>query len=298
MSSEVRKPSALVSLTATYSDSESDNESDNNSNDNNSNNESNQSLRDLKLNQNNPTGSRPNLAGSRLNSPSNAFFSSIESLDERKDLMNRSDSYNDDECLDIRPNSPLSFHKSLFGKSEDQIVIPSEPIDRCSRSLQEKIYKLHEKMKMGYDMNTIIQKRKDFRNPSIYEKLIAYCGIDEMASNYPQDIYDPHKWDPESYYEELAKRQKEDLERREKERKEKTKVEFISGTKKGHNENSNDSVSKKKSKWDLPNVSSNSNTNPSQINLMRPQIVIPVTVASGTKPTVISAFGTIAKKQK
>jgi hypothetical protein len=186
----------------------------------------------------------------------------------------------------------------LFGKSEDQIVIPSEPIDRCSRSLQEKIYKLHEKMKMGYDMNTIIQKRKDFRNPSIYEKLIAYCGIDEMASNYPQDIYDPHKWDPESYYEELAKRQKEDLERREKERKEKTKVEFISGTKKGHNENSNDSVSKKKSKWDLPNVSSNSNTNPSQINLMRPQIVIPVTVASGTKPTVISAFGTIAKKQK
>ena len=68
-------------------------------------------------------------------------------------------------------------------------------------------------------MNTIIQKRKDFRNSSIYEKLIAYCGIDELASNYPQDIYDPHKWGPESYYEQLTKRQKEDLERRERERK-------------------------------------------------------------------------------
>ena len=39
-----------------------------------------------------------------------------------------------------------------------------------------------------------------------------------------QELYDPSIWGKQSFYEELAKVQKEDMERREKERKERTKV--------------------------------------------------------------------------
>ena len=45
-----------------------------------------------------------------------------------------------------------------------------------------------------------------------------------------QDVYNPHEWAESSFYDELAKAQKADMERREKEKKERTKVEFISGT--------------------------------------------------------------------
>lgn len=51
-----------------------------------------------------------------------------------------------------------------------------------------------------------------------------------MGTNYPPEIYDPHCWGQESFYDELGKRQKEEMDKKEKERKEKTKVEFISGT--------------------------------------------------------------------
>lgn len=35
-------------------------------------------------------------------------------------------------------------------------------------------------------MNYIIQRKKEFRNPSIYEKLIQFCAIDELGTNYPK----------------------------------------------------------------------------------------------------------------
>ncbi|KAG7158675.1 SAP30-binding protein-like, partial [Homarus americanus] len=47
-----------------------------------------------------------------------------------------------------------------------------------------------------------------------------------MGTNYPLDMYDPHCWGKESYYDELARVQKEEMDKREKERKDKTKVNF------------------------------------------------------------------------
>jgi hypothetical protein len=43
-------------------------------------------------------------------------------------------------------------------------------------------------------------------------------------------VFDPHEFHESSYYDELAKAQKAEMERREKERKDRTKVEFVSGT--------------------------------------------------------------------
>ena len=64
---------------------------------------------------------------------------------------------------------------------------------------------MKKKQEYGYDMNLVIQRKKMFRNPSIYEKLIQFCEIDETGTNLPKDLYDGHLFGKESYYDELSK---------------------------------------------------------------------------------------------
>uniref|UniRef100_A0A671PNS7 SAP30 binding protein n=1 Tax=Sinocyclocheilus anshuiensis TaxID=1608454 RepID=A0A671PNS7_9TELE len=121
------------------------------------------------------------------------------------------------------------FSEKVRNMSPDEIRIPPEPPGRCSSHLQEKIFKLYERKLHGdFDTNSHIQKKKD-----IYEKLIQFCGIDELGTNYPKDMFDPHGWSEDSYYEPLAKAQKVEMDKLEKAKKEKTKIEFVTGTKKG-----------------------------------------------------------------
>ncbi|NWI47303.1 S30BP protein, partial [Picathartes gymnocephalus] len=133
------------------------------------------------------------------------------------------------------PQEPVaSFSETVWIMSPDEIKIPPEPPGRCSNELQDKIKKLYErKMKEGMDMNYIIQRKKEFRNPSIYEKLIQFCSIDEIGTNYPKDMFDPHSWSEDSYYEALAKAQKIEMDKLKKAKKERTKIEYVTGTKKG-----------------------------------------------------------------
>lgn len=79
--------------------------------------------------------------------------------------------------------------------AEYGFALPAEPKAKCPQELQEKITKMYEKMRTNnMDMNKLIQERKEFRNPSIYEKLIQFCDIDELGTNYPPEIYDPAQW--------------------------------------------------------------------------------------------------------
>lgn len=305
----IKKPTALASLTATYTDSEGEPESDD---------------------ELSPEGSNyivpvvpppvkefipiipaPELVDtiarkqiSKLISYSEGGIDDDAENKEDSDFEekgNSDDSMEDEEKtndVDTWQYSPTSFHKSLLNLKPEEVQLPPAPRGRCSNSLQEKIAELYEKkLKEGKDMNATIQKKKNFRNPSIYEKLINYCGIDELGTNYPPEIFNQHNWGPESFYDQLAKRQKEEMEKREKEKKERTKVEFISGTVKKTSEVPKDN--KRKSKWDIG--SSQVTVLPTSLKpatLVNPASVMPVTTATGTKPTVISAFGTIAKKVK
>ena len=75
------------------------------------------------------------------------------------------------------------------------------------------------------NINQIIQQRKEFRNINIYDKLIQFCDIKQYGTNYPPDIYDPLQWGNESYYEELARLQKNEMLKRQKDRKDTDKIE-------------------------------------------------------------------------
>ncbi|KAK3924868.1 SAP30-binding protein [Frankliniella fusca] len=186
----------------------------------------------------------------------------------------------------------------------DGVKLPPEPQGHCSMALQDKIKKFHDRLKSNanFDMNKLIQDRKDFRNPSIYEKLVQFCELNELGTNYPPEIYNPLMWGKESYFEELAKVQKAETEKREKERKEKTKVEFVSGTAKrtaGVNLlSAEEEAKRRKSKWDQVGGVGGSVAAPvvRPVGLMQHPAL--TTSATGTKGTVISAFGSLPKKPK
>lgn len=153
-----------------------------------------------------------------------------------------------------------SLTKSLrHSLSEDDIQIPPEPPGSCSLRVQAKITKLYEKFqRTGKDMNAIIEGRKDFRNPSIYDKLIEYCSIDEKGTNYPPELFNPTIWSEDSTYEVLAQIQRAEMDKREKDRREKKDkaltVERVQGTKKPFTQPSNPSSPsgdpKRRTKWD------------------------------------------------
>lgn len=215
-------------------------------------------------------------------------------------------SYNDDMVLsEDDEGHEIDANKSSVDPAADEndVQLPPEPTGRCSNELQEKIGRLYDKMlSTGIDNNYVIQQRKDFRNPSIYEKLIAFCNINEFGTNFSPAVYDPLSWGKESYYEELDKVQRAEMARREKERKEKTKVEFVVGTVKRSGGGSNpgsgaeDDSKRRKSKWDQVG------NNIAALQSIRPATLLQqsslTTSATGTKGTVISAFGSLPKKPK
>ncbi|KAE8576934.1 hypothetical protein XENTR_v10004371 [Xenopus tropicalis] len=240
--------------------------------------------------------------------------SSQQSEEEESETENQ-ESGEPKELSELEKRDPqelvASFSERVRNMSPDDIKIPPEPPGRCSNHLQEKIQKLYEKkLNERMDMNRIIQKKKEFRNPSIYEKLIQFCSIDELGTNYPKDMFDPHGWSEDSYYESLAKAQKIEMDKLEKAKKERTKIEFVTGTKKGTTTSattgttsttttSTTDAQKRKSKWDSA-IPMTTIAQPTILTTTAtlPAVVTVTTSASGSKTTVISAVGTIVKKAK
>lgn len=238
--------------------------------------------------------------------------SDMEESDERRDANDEDVEVSEAETKD--PNELVAlFSEKVRNMSPNEIRIPPEPSGRCSTQLQEKIHKLYERKLHGdFDTNSHIQKKKEFRNPSIYEKLIQFCSIDELGTNYPKDMFDPHGWSEDSYYEGLAKAQKVEMDKLEKAKKERTKIEFVTGTKKGTNSSSTAAstttntttttstaeAQKRKSKWDSAIPVTLAQPTLITTTATLPAVVSVTTTASGTKTTVISAVGTILKKAK
>jgi hypothetical protein len=196
--------------------------------------------------------------------------------------------------LSMETDTDEAIPRSDPDDSQDGVTIPPEPSGKCPKELQETIAKFYSRMlNEGLDMNKIIQDKKNFRNPSIYEKLIEFCHINELDTNYPPEIYDPLKWGKESYYDELSRVQKVEMDRREKEKKDKlSKIDFITGASK---KTESDEEKKRKSKWDqaAPNVGAKPTIK--QPGLVQQPLTTNIT---GTKGTIISAFGSLPKKPK
>lgn len=131
--------------------------------------------------------------------------------------------------MEVPESSPGSA--PIFLSSRD-VLLPPEPVTKCSKSLQSKIVNLlQKKADSGIDLTSSLQQRKDLRNPSIYEKLVHFCNLDEFGTNYPAHLYDPKAWGEDSFYDNLFKEQKKEYIKKEKAKHERTTVEFVTGTK-------------------------------------------------------------------
>uniref|UniRef100_A0A672NJE5 SAP30 binding protein n=1 Tax=Sinocyclocheilus grahami TaxID=75366 RepID=A0A672NJE5_SINGR len=203
------------------------------------------------------------------------------------------------------PNELVAqFSEKVRNMSPDEIRIPPEPPGRCSSHLQENIFKLYERKLHGdFDTNSHIQKKKEFRN----SRLPLAFGGPRRSPTF--DMFDPHGLSEDSYYEALAKAQKVEMDKLEKAKKEKTKIEFVTGTKKGSTTNSaavatntttasSTDAQKRKSKWDSAVPVTLAQPALLTTTATLPRVVSVTTTASGTKTTVISAVGTILKKAK
>lgn len=51
---------------------------------------------------------------------------------------------------------------------------------------------LEAKSQYNFDLTQSIQSKKDFGNPQILTKVVEYFHIDEIGSNYPPSLFDPH----------------------------------------------------------------------------------------------------------
>lgn len=280
---------ALASLTATYTDSEGEEDME----------DPTPEKEELKETHSVPTSPRKveenNKAASAPVSPKRLVSYVDDTIvSDEEPLSPTNENQDDMRRLSMETDTDEAAPQPDPEDSEDGVSIPPEPTGKCPKELQDTIAKFYNRMLTeGLDMNKIIQDKKNFRNPSIYEKLIQFCDINELDTNYPPEIYDPLKWGKESYYDELSRVQKMEMDRREKEKKDKmTKIDFITGVAK---KPESDDEKKRKSKWDqaAPNVANKPTIK--QPGLVQQPLTSNVT---GTKGTVISAFGSLPKKQK
>jgi hypothetical protein len=62
--------------------------------------------------------------------------------------------------------------------------------------------------KRGQDFQTTLQDKKEVRNPYILEKVVEYFSIDELQSNFPHEVFDPHGLPLHEFADALALEQK------------------------------------------------------------------------------------------
>lgn len=197
------KNSALASLTATYTDSENEDDNDSHSDSQSSSNDSEyptstttspkpkQDKSPAEVTLAVPTSkSTRRLVSYNDNDDNNISDDENENVLSNVEAVNMEISEEEENSLEKGDKSNVKIDQS----AEYGFSLPPEPKGKCPQELQEKIANMYEKMKSGMDMNKLIQERKEFRNPSIYEKLIQYCDIDELGTNYQPEIYDPLQW--------------------------------------------------------------------------------------------------------
>jgi hypothetical protein len=88
----------------------------------------------------------------------------------------------------------------------DRLNLPPPPTLPADEAVVDKIRNYLElKAQDGFDLTNNIRSKKNFGNPYIFSIAVEHFKIDEVGSNYPTELFDPHGYD-ESDYEAAVKR--------------------------------------------------------------------------------------------
>ncbi|EAL67592.1 hypothetical protein DDB_G0279635 [Dictyostelium discoideum AX4] len=159
--------------------------------------------------------------------------------------------------------------KSKIKQNIDTSFIPEAPKDsQVDFGLKEKIIRYHKMKQDGISINQALRNSSSFKNPSVIEKLISFCEIDELGSNYPLSQFNPHSYPLDDYYKPLNEKQRKMDEKREFERINRMKIDFVQS----EINNNNNSINNN-------NINSNNNNN----NIANPTPSIPTNTAPKKK---------------
>lgn len=97
--------------------------------------------------------------------------------------------------------------------------VPAEPVGPANEQTQARIAQFIERQEArakdtdavgvtGSKFQQSLQEKKDVRNPYILEKVVDYFGIDELQSNFPTRVFDPHGLPAHDFTDALALEQK------------------------------------------------------------------------------------------
>ena len=83
----------------------------------------------------------------------------------------------------------------------DAVVLPEEPDGIPDPAVQAKVAMYLQK---GRSLVDNVHELRNFRNPTLYTKLIELHGLDEFGSNYPRDKFDRKSLDADATYDRLG----------------------------------------------------------------------------------------------
>ncbi|KAI3456137.1 hypothetical protein Pfo_012800 [Paulownia fortunei] len=117
-----------------------------------------------------------------------------------------------------------AVNESESAGTEDAVMVSVE------EQKDEKIIKfLALKKTTGRSFNAEVRNRKEYRNPDFLLHAVTYQDIDQIGSCFSKDVFDPHGYDKNDFYDEIEADMRREMERREQERKKNQKLDFASG---------------------------------------------------------------------
>lgn len=87
---------------------------------------------------------------------------------------------------------PNELPPSPPGVCDSALEVTLNILSNKNNYFQKKFEEFFEKKSGGQDIIKSIKRRKDFKNPAIYEYLVEKYQIDEKGSNFDIAIYDPN----------------------------------------------------------------------------------------------------------
>uniref|UniRef100_A0A914EA77 SAP30-binding protein n=1 Tax=Acrobeloides nanus TaxID=290746 RepID=A0A914EA77_9BILA len=143
----------------------------------------------------------------------NHFSSERDSFDEPDPAPSQTSELDIEESIEILKNvllpSPVymeSISLTSFSPPREGFmfsIVPPSPTGQVDEEVQMRFTRYWQLKEQGKDMNAYITNQKKFKNPAIYKSLIKRFGIDEVGTNFPKNVFDPHTFEEDSYYDRL-----------------------------------------------------------------------------------------------
>ncbi|KAF8892379.1 HCNGP-like protein-domain-containing protein [Mucidula mucida] len=89
--------------------------------------------------------------------------------------------------------------------------IPPPPTGPCDPVIEAKLAQFHalkNDCENPRHFNDSLMANRSFRNPHLYTKLVEFVDVDERASNFPRERWDPNDLHPDWYADKIAEVQK------------------------------------------------------------------------------------------